>query len=402
MRVAGGAPETFTLFFVTLACISLGFAFNNFNLFYWAGLWTGLAYLARNESLWGVIVLIGIFIYCRRNYSVETNERPSWNILWGSLLIFLVVISPWEIRNHLIYGKAVNAIKYSLVFGRDYYNGWSCSHAQNSLWAAIRYQWGIGFKKLLVMYLQSYYYKIDTCVQIYSWPIVSLLLLGIARNFRQREYWPVYGYFIVTYPLMSFFQATGQGAGWHTPGTLLALIIPLALSGAYFFGSLVTKNPRHAKRIGWALCMLVFLYHLGDNYKQYRLFEKVGFKNGTETYAKDIQNYFNEVQALQPAANAQNPIVVMTHNPQFINFYTDIPTVQVPLDESIETIWSVIRKYHCNYLVLSGNIPSIFAKLYQGTEQIPGFHLVYEKIIPNIGLEQSGDRVKIFAIQPIE
>jgi hypothetical protein len=375
------------MLFVTLFCLSLGAAFKKDRYFYLSAFLIALAYLTRNESVWGIPVLILVFLYRRRTGG---EERPSWKVLGGSGLLFAAAVAPWEIRNRIVYGASAGWAKYSLLFARDYYDLWSCSLKPNGLAWFIGHYLDLGLAKILVIKLQSYYYKLDTTVQILSWPVVALTLSGLARNLRERAYWPAYAYAAVTYLTMGFLNSMGQGAGWHAPGTLLAFAVPLAVSGGYHFGSSVTSDQKKARLIGLALGVCLLCYQVGDSYKQYRLLSKIGFRDQHREYSMKVAEYFK---------GKPGDAVILTHNPQYIHFYTGIPTVQIPTNEPLENVEAVMRKYRVTHLVLCGSIPPVFAKLYEGTEALPGYRLVADPVVPDgIQIEGAGARVKIFEI----
>ncbi|OGR78427.1 MAG: hypothetical protein A3I11_02180 [Elusimicrobia bacterium RIFCSPLOWO2_02_FULL_39_32] len=398
-RSIGGAPESFHLFFVTLFCLSLGIAWTKSSFFYYSSFFAGLAYLTRNESLWSILVIILIFMLKRRASEIDT-EKPSWRILALSITVFLLVMMPWEIRNWIVYGSQANQAKYSLLFAREYYDIWSSGKNPEGLWWFIQEYFALGFKQIFIQKFQSLYYKLDTCMQFLTWPLVLFLFVGIAKNFKEKKYWPAYAYFSITYISMGLLNSLGQGGGWHAPGALLAFIIPIVVSGCYYFGELVAQRKRTVKIIGLLLSIFIFLYHLGDNYKQYRILQKNNFKIGSESYSLEIEKYLrSSTKNNKNLTPQQDNLTVMTHQPVILNFYTNIPAVQIPTNDSLEEVMRVAKKYHCNYLILTGILPSIFAKLYMEQEKIEGLKLVFEKTIPNIGIEGSGDRIKIYKIE---
>ena len=384
--VGGVIPETYHLLFNTLFFYISSLAIVKHDVFFLAAsIIGGLAYLVRNESLFSIVVLI--LIYLHKKFILKKNISLKYLAL--SIFLFLITIIPWEIRNMILFGKEHNLSKYQILFAKDYYD-MHTFHESPSLLKYIRNYLSLGIKMIVVRKTQSYYYNLNWAAGLINWLILMFVPIGLIRSIKIKEYLPVFFYMIITYFMMCFINSAPQSGVWYGSYTSLAFIIPISVSGCIYFGELISNNKKIGRKIGFLLCIFIFLYFVLDIFKSYYKLKKVNFQNLAENYAIEVGNWIRNNIAIK------DPIV-MTYCPAVINFYTGIKTVTIP-SNGIDAVKKIIKKYNCDLLVLYSEKPNDkLAKLYRGEEKIPWLELVYEKSMFT-GLPEDGGKIKIYKI----
>lgn len=382
--VGGNIPETYHMFFNALFFYlsALAITKNNF-YFLLAGIFGGLAYLVRNESIFCILVLIGIFFY--KKYSLK--EKVAWKYLFLSVGAFLVIILPWEIRNRILFGKETGWSKYHFFLSKEYYDMFAYSETPG-LFDNIKNYLSLGPKMIVIRKMQSYFYNLNWGAALFGWIILIFVPVGLIKSLKMKEYAPVFFYMIITYLMMCFLNSVAQSGVWYGSYTTLAFIIPIAVFGIFEFGKLISKSEKNAFVIGLLMSIFVITYFLADNFKVYYKLKKNNFENLTEKYSMLVKDWFEKNNIKEP--------VVMTHFPMVINFFSGIKTVQIPSND-LDTVEKVAKKYGCNYLILYGDKPPVIAQIYSGEYKSSKYKLFYETKLQT-GLPEDGGKIKIYKI----
>ena len=384
MRGLSGMPESYDLFFITMFCYFLYKSITiNEKYFLLSGLLGGLSYLSRNEGLWTFPTMILTFLSVK--YIIKNNQNINWKMLVLGILIFLITISPWEIRNRILFGNQANIMKKNLLLTTEYFDIWKYGKV-----FSFKEYISSGFTNIILRRIASFYYKSITFMDILTWPLGLFLLWGVAGDIKNLLFLPAYIYLLLTYVGISILFPASQYSAFHSPGTLLVFFIILSISGIFNFSSAITKNEKKAKFLGMVISFLLISFYISGHLKSYKDFNGT-FYNKNKAISQIIYNFAEKNNALDD--------VFMIHDPPRFHYYTNIKMVQTPMDEDWNTIKDAIKRYNCKYLILIGTIPQFFSSLYEGEKNYPELELVYEEktkfVIPVTG---GSDKIKIYKI----
>ncbi|MFN3966708.1 MAG: ArnT family glycosyltransferase, partial [Endomicrobiia bacterium] len=172
MRGLSGMPESYDLFFITLFCYFLYKSITvSEKYFLFSGLFGGLAYLSRNEGIWTLPTMIVTFLLVK--YAIKNNQKIHWKFLLVGIIIFLITISPWEIRNRILFGNQANIMKKNLLFTTEYFDLWRYGKV-----FSFKEYISSGFTNLVLRRIASFYYKSITFMDMLTWPLGLFLLWG--------------------------------------------------------------------------------------------------------------------------------------------------------------------------------------------------------------------------------
>lgn len=383
MRGVSGLPESYDLLFITLFCYFTYKSLdgNDKNLLL-AGLFGGLSYLSRNEGIWTLPTMVCVFLLSK--YFIKKKNLKLKMLVFG-VIVFILTISPWEVRNILIFGLKANEMKRNLLLAIEYFDVWKYGKI-----FSLKEYFSLGFTNLVLRRIAAFYYKAITFMDIISWPLGMFILCGIAANLKKILYLPVYVYFLVTYICISLLFPASQYSAFHSPGTLLAFFIPLSISGIFYFSSSVTKTEKVAKILGIFISSLLILFYALAHLKTY--------KDTKGTFYNKDKIVSNIIYGFAKRNNALND-VFMIHEPTRFHYYTNLKMVQTPMDNSFDIVKHAMKKYNCKYLILVGHVPLFFSDLYRGKKSYSELKLVYEEelefVTPVTG---GGNKIKIYQI----
>lgn len=383
MRGVSGLPESYDLFFITLFCyFTYKSIEKNDRYFLLAGLFGGLSYLLRNEGIWTLPTMIIVFVLSR--YFIK-KRNLNWRMLIFGIIIFILTISPWEVRNILIFGSQANEMKRNLLFSVEYFDLWT----YEKIFSLKEYV-SSGLTNLLLRRIAAFYYKAITFIDILTWPLGMFILWGIAANLKRTLYLPTYVYLLVTYGGISLLFPASQYSAFHSPGTLLGFFIPLSISGIFHFSSSVAKTEKTARMLGSLISFLLISFYISTHLKTYKDVKGI-FYNKDKIVSDIIYDFAKKNNAFND--------VFMIHDPARFHYYTNLKMVQIPMDKSFDSVKRAMKKYNCKYFILIGYVPPFFSDLYRGKKSYTELKLVYEEelefITPVTG---GGSKIKIYQI----
>jgi hypothetical protein len=384
MRALSGVPETFDIFFITFSCFFMFKALTSKGTYaILSGFFGGLAYMSRNEGLWTLGMIVLVYLYVR---FILCKNVPGKTLIFG-IAAFIITIAPLEIRNYSVFGSHAHEMKRHLSRITEFWDVWVFDF-ENKLGTV----YGSDFVNFIVRKFSSYYYKAETIIDLVTWPLAVLIPLGIIKNTGRLEFKPAGFYLLVSYIVMGWFFSAAQRSGFHAASSILPFLVPLGVSGAFYFSSRIIQKSERAKLFGIFIVALLFFYYFAVNVKVW----KENRNTGENMYAASSKVIYDWL-----AKEKKTDSVIMIHMPVTFNYYTDLKMVQIPTNNPIASINKAVKYYNCEYLVLVGNIPSVFAPMYAGCEKIPGYRLAFEKdlpyVVPIIG---GGNKIKIFKIDP--
>jgi len=390
LRGSGGIPESFLMFFLTLCCFALIWAWEGRRWHYLtAAALGGLAYLSRNEGGHALAVTALLFAYKEIWLPWRSGTkmcRSTFLIGLGIPLLFGLVVSPWEIRNHWLYGSYANAAKYNFFLSREYQDIWSYSQTF-SLGQFIE----LGWLKIFSIFFTSYYYKLESFIEATSWPI--LLFLPIAWLRLRHVSWPVpiLFYFLYSYIVMGVLNHVSQNSGWNGIFAFLPFWIPMALFGVRVYLDQLIPHSKWAARWCLIICGWIFLFHLADSVRTLHRLNKAG-GDANMLMINAVEDWFVKTKT-------QPPTVAMTHFAYVYTYHTGIPSVKIPTNDPLEKIWEVADKYNCTHLILMGDNESVLSTIYHEGRGSPRLSLL--ATIPyRVTVGNGGDKIQIFRILP--
>ncbi|MBA4317462.1 MAG: hypothetical protein C0412_03590 [Flavobacterium sp.] len=385
-RGISGMPESYDLFFITLFCYFLYKSIDKSDKYFpIAGLFGGLAYLSRNEGLWALPTMVAVFLTVKYVLKNPGTLMPRWKMLVFGCAVFVMTISPWEIRNRILLGSSAGEMKKNLLLTTEFFDVWTFDKV-----FSLKEYLSTGFVNIVLRRFAAFYYKSITFIDMLTWPLGIFILFGVMSNKKNLLFMPAYLYLFITYTGISLLFPASQYSAFHSPGTLLAFFIPLSISGVFYFSSSIGLKEKTSKYAGIIISLLLISFYVSANIKSYKDYKQIGFDN-TKKSSEIIFNWAKKNKALDD--------VFMIHDPPRFHYYTNIKMVQTPMDKSWESVKRALIKYNCKYLVLVGNIPSFFSKLYNDQENFPELKLLYQEYFPQIvPVSGGGNKIKIYKV----
>ncbi|MEW6040540.1 MAG: hypothetical protein AB1633_03370 [Elusimicrobiota bacterium] len=383
MRALSGVPETFDIFFITLSFFFTYKAVTS-NKFYGipAGVFSGLAYMSRNEGLWTFFSIICVFFYLRLIYRRDLSLK----IPMYAVAAFILTILPLEIRNYAVFGSHAYGMKKHLLRITEFWDI-SVFDFENKLGTI----YGSILSNFILRKFSSFYYKAEIILDLVAWPLIALIPLGIIKNRDKLEFLPAGFFILISYVATSWLFSAAQRSGFHAPGSILPFLTVLGVSGAFYFSSQIIRNERFAKLLGIGIVLALFSYFISMDVKTWKEIKKSAGENVHVTSSKIILDWFTQ--------NKQEDAVIMIHMPPTFNYFTNLKFVQIPTNDPISSINNAAKYYNADYLVLTSNIPSIFEPLYAGRQKVPGLRLVFRKDLPfNVPIIGGGNKIEIYKI----
>jgi hypothetical protein len=361
-------PESFTPFALSGAgsLALMGLARRRGNAWLWllAGMCTGVAHLARADGL--LLVVVGMI-------TALTPGRSGWKaaaVLAGG---YLLVMTPWFVRNQLAFGSplppgGINAawlIEYNDLF--NYPQNIAPARYFASGWATIlRVKWDA-----LAGNLTSF-----VAVQNLIF-LTPLTLIGAWR--RRRESWlmPVLIYQITLFGVMTFvFALPGlRGGYFHSASALLPATFTLAASGlddvVRWATALRGWHPASARRVfgaaavGMAACLTIYLV----------LARVVGLPLSGQVAWNQTDSVYRQVGQALDQIGAGPDTLIMSNNPPGFYYYTGRGGMPVPNGDE-QTVLQAARDYDLRFLVIDHNVPTPLVDFFQRAPSSPQFSLI--------------------------
>ena len=194
-----------------------------------AGALAGLASLTRIDGSLLALAPATAWLV-RRPLSRHAFPSPVTALGWGALsaAAFLLVISPWLLRNLVVFGTPLPSPGGRMLWIRDYNEHLSASL---DLTFARYLEWGAG--PILASKLGAFVELIGRSLGLFGGIFVVSFVVGLAVQRRNARVAPFTVYFLAMFALMVllFTEHAPKGAFIHTAPAWLPLALPIGVAG---------------------------------------------------------------------------------------------------------------------------------------------------------------------------
>jgi hypothetical protein len=346
------------------------------------GLLAGLMHLSRADGLlWPVLAVIAVLLFCKPKQSLLSVLYSLLSVLAG----YLLVMTPWFIRNMIVFGsplapggsKMLWLTSYDQIFSFPA-SGLTFSNWIQSGWYEILKVrlWALGLNLANAFSVQGV---------IFLWPL-GLIGAWYLRK-EKRVLLALLAWFLTLTAMTVAFPFAGARGGFFHSGaatqTMWWTLIPIGLDRVNVWGVRVLKWKPERARLVFPV-IFVSLAALLTGVITFGKLEKVtgsGWNQESDSY--------REINSFLVLSGISGEEVVIVANPPGFWLVSGHPAVSVP-DGGAETVLAVARKFNARVLVLEKeSTPTALMDVYDHPNDFPG--LTY------LG-EMEGTRV--FTLQP--
>jgi hypothetical protein len=359
---------------LALLTMGLGRRSSDWRWFAISGAMCGLAHLTRADGvlLLGVLLVVAVTstsspVPLSASREGEPANNNSLNLQWRfifpvvGIIAYLLVMTPWFVRNLNAVGAILPAGGFQTAWMRDYneiVNYPPTISLQDFL------AWGSS--NILQSRLDALTTNLGHFVAEQGWVILwPFMLIGLWRRRRNPLLTGFWLYALGLHLVMTFvFTFPGPRGGlFHSESALLPFWSALGVLGLDEVIMWLAKRRRWRQ----AEAQLVFgvallLWAIG-----FSIFTFIGKSPGLNG-----EDYFPQLAKLLPS-----DAVVMINDPSALYYYTGLSGVVIPNTPS-STIPELVQRYGVNTLVLDGNVRALpMRDLYEGRESPPFLEQIY-------------------------
>lgn len=307
------------------------------------GLLVGLAYLARNDGLLLLPLMLGWTAWC------VPRERRGIALL-SYALGAAVPVAPWLLRNALTFGSPFPVPALFLAALPDYDTLFRYGGA--SVWEGFV---ALDFGFLLRLRLEALAHNLSVVLVQALFPIAPLAFWSYLRLREQPlvavgalGFAVLYGVSALAFPVL-----TMHGTFYHAVGGLVPWLTVLAVWGLIRLGRLLGE--RYFRDPGpmsfmWNLAVVILT-----------VVQLVLAGNAAvELHHEWQQDFAIATRWLKQ----QEPGVVMTNQPHSLLYASGRPAIMLPVSDSPEVALQAARRYHARYLVgfgRQGRYPNVLS-----------------------------------------
>lgn len=371
------SPDNFTPFALTasmcLVVIARGVETKSARYFFGAGILAGLSHLSRADGLLLLAVVPVVLFFNRATFSPRNILLSTFYVLLG----YLLLMSPWFLRNYLALGSLYPSAGTKTLWLTNYDELFRFA---DDLTMPRYLAWG--FDNILASKLQAAFVNLLVVsfgvLQIF---LIPFAIVGLWQNHRRKEFQPVFVYAILLYLAMTlvFTFPSMRGTMLHSSVALLPFLAAAAPPGIDAFVQWIARRRRTwdvtlASRVfrfgfialsiflaGWLYAQGVF--PIGGGSREIPLWNQ-----------RDIE-YASIARWLDQNARADD-IVMVVDPPAFYNA-SHRRAIVIPTD-SVEAIFDAARRYNARFLILQFDHPKPLNALYRTRVTIPGLNRVAE------------------------
>lgn len=323
-----------------------------------AGVLSGLAHLTRADGVLLLLVVVGMALVRGRSEGWALARHSA-----GAMLGYLLVMTPWFVRNVLVLGTPLPLGGADTIWMRSYddlvryppgsslseFLAWGVGPILRSRWTALLNNFG-------------------TLVAVETWVVLGpLAVLGIWHLRRQMVIRGFALYAIALHLIMTFvFAFPGYRGGlFHSAGALMpfwAATVPVGLDVAVTWAARRRRwRYAEARRVfSAATVILAFVLTAGT------------LKARLDSWNTNAMNY-RELLSLVPG-----DAVVMINDPPALYYHTGLSGVVVP-NASPDMVPEIAERYGVTHLRLDIDRTEPFTGLFLGQETRPYLRLLYHE-----------------------
>ncbi|RLC73721.1 MAG: hypothetical protein DRI81_14775 [Chloroflexi bacterium] len=350
-----------------------------------SGLLVGLAHLTRADGL----LLLPVVALAPLLTSQSRARRKVWSSVvgnWSLLLLgYLLVMSPWFIRNISLIGAPLSPAGTKTLWLTDY-DDIFCYNCDLTLRSYLAWGWPNILQSKLFALWTNFQRLLAEDLMVFLLPFS---IIGLYRLRRRLSFALSLVYLSLIYSVHSLaFTFPGwRGGFFHSSGVLLPFLHTAAVVG-------LDASVRWAarRRRGWNLrqAQAVFtagIVVLAITLSTYGLLSKLPAWNNSEQIYHTVGDWLT-------VREVPDDTVVMARNPPGFWYHTARPAVVVP-NEGVEGLLEAAARYHVEYLLLDQNCPRSLRPLYAGEEQDAHF-------VEAASWGEEGNRLVLYIVKPKE
>jgi hypothetical protein len=291
-----------------------------------SGIPAALAYLTRND---GILALVSIFIIC-----MFSRDKNIIKYCFLSCLIFVLMVTPWLLRNYILFGQTGSINLTTLMFLKSYEELNNIVH-DNTF--ANYLSWGIG--NIIISKFRAFYKILSLLIYENGVMVFILSLVGfkvLLKNTKLRIVLRGYILFtllsLIIFCFLFTFQSIGGTAGNSIP-SMLPLFIIISIAGI----SEISKQENIQKYL--ILSMTVIFMFISFDQCKNMLFQNRLLQ----------EKYFRLKEYVVKDGGAE--AIVMSRFPTDLNYSTGMKAVMIPND-GFDAFWFIQKKYNVHYLIL--------------------------------------------------
>ncbi len=371
-----------------LALILLGQGMQgNSRRFALAGLWIGLAHLARPDAPLLLVIALLIFAASRwraRQQKGDAADAPPalpWSALVGLFALYLLVMTPWFLRNLLVAGAIVPPGGAKTIWLTTY-NDFFSYGKDISLQSYLAWGWG----NILLSKLHALWQNGFAILAILEFAPAPFAAIGLWRLRREARAWPFLLYLLLLYLGLSllFTFPSQRGTLLHSFIPLLpflSLATVLGLDGVIDWLARRHPGPRAQQRaagrrsvylaatilLSAVLSIVIIVSNARTWDNTYHLYQQAG---------RIIAHYQSAgAQNGQNAPESALPVVMVSDPPDYY-LATGQHAIALP-DQDIAVILQVADRYSATYLLLETLHSQAQDALWNGDEHSPRLALLW-------------------------
>jgi hypothetical protein len=337
-----------------------------------AGILAGLGHLCRADG----VLLLGVAIL---SVLISRWRRVSLRSAGFALVLaiggYLLVMTPWFIRNWQVIGTPLPTAGTKTIFLRDYNELFSFG---TPLTLERYLEWG--WSNVIGSKLSAAWTNLQTFVAVNNLIFLTpLTLVGLWQLRRRPFLWPALAYGLTLYGTMTLvFTFPGvRGGVFHSSAALLPFFFAAAMIGLdTTIDWTAQRRPRwrqEGARRFFSLGLLLLAAGLSTFLYSQRVI-------GNGTWSDPAWNQTDSAMVLVGEwleTRSKDAPVVMVGNPPAFYYHTGLLAVVIP-NENVQQMLSAAQKYGVRYLILDRNYPAPLNDLYQGREDYPGLELAWD------------------------
>ncbi len=335
-----------------------------------AGLTAGLAHLTRADG--ALLMVAAGFVWLKeiRDWRLEIEKRSLISNFQSPILLligYLLVMTPWFIRNWRIWGRPLPISGTQTIFLTTYDDLFAYGRSFN-LAHFLDWGWGNILQSKLDGLLLAGGTFIAVCGVVFLTPLIVWGWLKWWRDEGKRPFLrPLNWYALLLFASMSliFTLPGGRGGLLHSSVALWPWLMVLATAGlGYAVDWMASKlphwEPQKAKPRFAALFVVVafvisasLFYARADSALEAEVYGEVGKMVGETA-------------------------VVMAGNAPGVYYHTGLPALSIP-NEPIPVLQEAAARYGVTHLLLDADHPLPLANLYTQQTGMPGFELLFAR-----------------------
>ncbi len=295
-----------------------------------AGLLAGLAYLARSDGLYLVLLLL-LWVWWTAPRDRRLPHAVAMAVGAG------VVIAPWLLRNELTFGAPFPTPAQILALVPDYPTLFH--YGPSAFWDGLA---APGLGEQIALRWQGLSHNLYVLLVQSLFPIAIFGLLG----FRYLRSAPVamlgglFGLMLLLVSALAFPVLTMHGVFYHAVGAFIPFLTVLSAYGLFrvgqFLGDRMFKEPLF---MGVALCMggLVLV--------------SVQLALAATTAAELHRNLRQDMDFAQGWLTEAGAVAVMSNQPYSLHYETGLPTIALPAGDPPAVAQLAAQRYGVGYVV---------------------------------------------------